>query len=132
MSDNFETHQQQPDGWRGPFHEPVHRLRAERWQHLRLTTEVGVATVTLARPEKLNALTFAPTPICRTSWPSSPANAPSGPTGPHLHHPHWTLHAAAEQGYAGPGASWSLPYRAGSRPPPTGRTDAPKPRLTLG
>ncbi|MFC8230184.1 bifunctional salicylyl-CoA 5-hydroxylase/oxidoreductase [Streptomyces sp. NPDC057287] len=51
---------------------------------------------------------------------------------PHLHDPHWTLHAAAEQGYAGPGVSWPLPYRAGSRPPPTGRTDAPKPRLTLG
>ncbi|MEU0148106.1 bifunctional salicylyl-CoA 5-hydroxylase/oxidoreductase [Streptomyces sp. NPDC006288] len=50
---------------------------------------------------------------------------------PHLYDPHWTLHAAAEQGYTGPGASWPLPYRAGSRPPPTGRTDAPKPRLTL-
>lgn len=51
---------------------------------------------------------------------------------PHLWDPHWTLHAAAEQGYTGPGVSWPLPYRAGSRPPPTGRTDAPKPRLTLG
>ncbi|MFF2729162.1 bifunctional salicylyl-CoA 5-hydroxylase/oxidoreductase [Streptomyces sp. NPDC058008] len=50
---------------------------------------------------------------------------------PHLYDPHWTLHAAAEQGYAGPGATWPLPYRAGSRTPPTGRTDAPKPRLTL-
>ncbi|MGW9052220.1 bifunctional salicylyl-CoA 5-hydroxylase/oxidoreductase [[Kitasatospora] papulosa] len=50
---------------------------------------------------------------------------------PHLHDPHWTLHAASAQGYAGPGAPWPLPYRAGSRPPPTGRTDAPKPRLTL-
>lgn len=50
---------------------------------------------------------------------------------PHLHDPHWTLHAAADQGYSGPGAPWPLPYRAGSRPPPTGRTDGPKPRLTL-
>lgn len=50
---------------------------------------------------------------------------------PHLHDPHWTLHAAADQGYAGPGAPWPLPYLAGSRPPPTGRTDGPKPRLTL-
>ncbi|MEU0393612.1 bifunctional salicylyl-CoA 5-hydroxylase/oxidoreductase [Streptomyces sp. NPDC006208] len=50
---------------------------------------------------------------------------------PHLYDPHWTLHAAAEQGYTGPGAPWPLPYRAGSRTPPTGRTDAPKPRLTL-
>ncbi|SCZ08661.1 anthraniloyl-CoA monooxygenase [Streptomyces sp. 136MFCol5.1] len=51
---------------------------------------------------------------------------------PHLYDPHWTLHAAAEQGYDGSGAPWPLPYRAGSRIPPTGRTDAPKPRLTLG
>ncbi|MFF7281766.1 bifunctional salicylyl-CoA 5-hydroxylase/oxidoreductase [Streptomyces griseorubiginosus] len=51
---------------------------------------------------------------------------------PHLYDPHWTLHAAAEQGYEGPGAVWPDPYRAGSRRPQTGRTDAPKPRLTLG
>lgn len=51
---------------------------------------------------------------------------------PHLYDPHWTLHAAAEQGYTGPGVSWPLPYRAGSRTPPTGRTDGPRPRLTLG
>ncbi|MEU6274070.1 bifunctional salicylyl-CoA 5-hydroxylase/oxidoreductase [Streptomyces populi] len=51
---------------------------------------------------------------------------------PHLYDPNWTLHAAAEQGYEGPGAGWPMPYRAGSRRPQTGRTDAPKPRLTLG
>ncbi|MCT7354591.1 bifunctional salicylyl-CoA 5-hydroxylase/oxidoreductase [Streptomyces sp. 15-116A] len=50
---------------------------------------------------------------------------------PHLYDPHWTLHAAAEQGYTGPGAVWPAPYRAGSRRPQTGRTDAPKPRLSL-
>ncbi|MER5949061.1 bifunctional salicylyl-CoA 5-hydroxylase/oxidoreductase [Streptomyces sp. NPDC001904] len=50
---------------------------------------------------------------------------------PHLYDPHWTLHAAAEQGYAGEGAGWPDPYRAGSRPPRTGRLDAPKPRLVL-
>ncbi|MGW3238651.1 bifunctional salicylyl-CoA 5-hydroxylase/oxidoreductase [Streptomyces olivaceus] len=50
---------------------------------------------------------------------------------PHLYDPHWTLHAAAEQGYDGPGAVWPAPYRAGSRPPRTGRTDAPRARLTL-
>jgi enoyl-CoA hydratase/carnithine racemase len=32
--------------------------RTERWHHLRLAIDDGVATVTLARPEKLNALTF--------------------------------------------------------------------------
>ncbi|MFI8519271.1 FAD-dependent monooxygenase [Streptomyces sp. NPDC085481] len=42
---------------------------------------------------------------------------------PHLYDPHWTLHAAAEQGYEGPGAPWPAPYRAGSRRPPTGRRD---------
>ncbi|WAZ24699.1 bifunctional salicylyl-CoA 5-hydroxylase/oxidoreductase [Streptomyces cinnabarinus] len=51
---------------------------------------------------------------------------------PHLYDPHWTLHAAAEQSYDGPGVTWPAPYRAGSRRPQTGRTDAPKPRLTLG
>ncbi|MGW7204454.1 bifunctional salicylyl-CoA 5-hydroxylase/oxidoreductase [Streptomyces sp. NPDC054837] len=51
---------------------------------------------------------------------------------PHLYDPHWTLHAAAEQGYEGPGVGWPAPYRAGSRRPQTGRTDAPKPRLKLG
>ncbi|MEU2432374.1 bifunctional salicylyl-CoA 5-hydroxylase/oxidoreductase [Streptomyces sp. NPDC007861] len=50
---------------------------------------------------------------------------------PHLYDPHWTLHAAAEQDYTGPAAPWPPPYRAGSRTPPTGRTDAPRPRLTL-
>ncbi|MFI8190113.1 bifunctional salicylyl-CoA 5-hydroxylase/oxidoreductase [Streptomyces sp. NPDC085946] len=48
---------------------------------------------------------------------------------PHLYDPHWTLHAAAEQGYAGPGVVWPAPYRAGSRRPPTGRTAPPGPRL---
>ncbi len=42
---------------------------------------------------------------------------------PHLYDPHWTLHAAAEQGYDGPGVVWPAPYRAGSRPPRTGRKD---------
>ncbi|MDI3402382.1 bifunctional salicylyl-CoA 5-hydroxylase/oxidoreductase [Streptomyces cavernicola] len=50
---------------------------------------------------------------------------------PHLYDPHWTLHAAAEQGYTGPGVEWPAPYRAGSRRPQTGRTDAPRPRLRL-
>ncbi|GAB3474857.1 bifunctional salicylyl-CoA 5-hydroxylase/oxidoreductase [Nocardiopsis coralliicola] len=49
----------------------------------------------------------------------------------HLYDPQWTLHAAAEQGYAGPAADWPVPFRAGSRRPPTGRTDGPRPRLEL-
>jgi len=49
----------------------------------------------------------------------------------HLYNPNWTLHAAAEQGYSGPGATWPQPWQAGSRPPQTGRTDGPRPRLEL-
>ena len=49
----------------------------------------------------------------------------------HLYDPQWTLHAAAEQGYAGPGAEWPAPFRAGSRRPQAGRTDGPRPRLEL-
>jgi anthraniloyl-CoA monooxygenase len=49
----------------------------------------------------------------------------------HLYDPQWTLHAAAEQGYAGSGASWPRPFAAGSRRPQAGRTDGPRPRLDL-
>jgi anthraniloyl-CoA monooxygenase len=49
----------------------------------------------------------------------------------HLYDPQWTLHAAAEQGYAGPGARWPDPFAAGSRRPQGGRTDGPRPRLDL-
>lgn len=49
----------------------------------------------------------------------------------HLYDPQWTLHAAAEQGYVGPGAVWPEQFAAGNRKPPTGRTDGPPPRLSL-
>ena len=49
----------------------------------------------------------------------------------HLYDPQWTLHAAAEQGYAGQGATWPMPFAAGSRRPQGGRTDGPRPRLEL-
>ncbi|MGN6792381.1 MAG: bifunctional salicylyl-CoA 5-hydroxylase/oxidoreductase [Streptosporangiaceae bacterium] len=49
----------------------------------------------------------------------------------HLYDPNWTLHAAAAQGYSGPAAPWPDQWAAGSRPPQTGRTDGPKPRLAL-
>lgn len=47
----------------------------------------------------------------------------------HLYDPHWTLHAAAEQDYRG--AEWPVQFRAGSRKPPSARTDAVRPRLSL-
>jgi anthraniloyl-CoA monooxygenase len=49
----------------------------------------------------------------------------------HLYDPNWTLHAAADQAYVGPGAPWPDPWKAGRRKPLTGRTDGPKPRLQL-
>ena len=50
---------------------------------------------------------------------------------PHLYDPQWTLHAAAEQDYVGPGAEWPLPWQAGRRRPPTSRTDKIPPRLSM-
>lgn len=49
----------------------------------------------------------------------------------HLYDPQWTLHAAAEQEYQGPGAQWIPQFRAGRRKPPSSRTDAVRPRLSL-
>ena len=49
----------------------------------------------------------------------------------HLYDPMWTLHAAIDQDYDGPGAAWPLPWQAGRRKPQTGRTDGPRPRLEL-
>ncbi|MGH3265645.1 MAG: bifunctional salicylyl-CoA 5-hydroxylase/oxidoreductase, partial [Trebonia sp.] len=49
----------------------------------------------------------------------------------HLYDPQWTLHAAAEQGYVGDGARWPVQWQAGSRRPPTARTDKVPPRLSL-
>ncbi len=49
----------------------------------------------------------------------------------HLYDPNWTLHAALDQGYAGPGVTWPSPWLPGRRQPQTGRTDGPKPRLQL-
>jgi anthraniloyl-CoA monooxygenase len=49
----------------------------------------------------------------------------------HLYDPQWTLHAAVEQEYTGPGSEWPAPFRAGARKPASGRTDGPRPRLEL-
>ncbi len=49
----------------------------------------------------------------------------------HLYDPAWTLHAAADQSYAGDGVTWPVQFRAGKRKPAGGRTDGPKPRLEL-
>jgi anthraniloyl-CoA monooxygenase len=49
----------------------------------------------------------------------------------HLYDPHWTLHAAAEQNYRGTAADWPPQFAAGSRKPPSARTDAVRPRLSL-
>jgi anthraniloyl-CoA monooxygenase len=49
----------------------------------------------------------------------------------HLYDPNWTLHAAADQRYSGPGVQWPQPWQAGSRPPQSGRRDEARPRLEL-
>jgi anthraniloyl-CoA monooxygenase len=49
----------------------------------------------------------------------------------HLYDSQWTLHAAAEQEYAGPGVTWPTPFAAGSRKPQGGRADEIRPRLDL-
>ena len=46
----------------------------------------------------------------------------------HLYDAAWTLHAAAEQDVAVP---WPVQFQRGSRKPPSGRTDGPRPRLEL-
>jgi anthraniloyl-CoA monooxygenase len=45
---------------------------------------------------------------------------------PHLYDPHWTLHAAAEQGVE---VEWVPQYRAGSRRPPAGRDEGVRKEL---
>ncbi|MGA5821675.1 FAD-dependent monooxygenase [Kitasatospora sp. NPDC094028] len=49
----------------------------------------------------------------------------------HLYDPLWTLHAAGDQGYTGPGAHWPGPWRAGGRKPPGPGADRVAPRLHL-
>ena len=46
----------------------------------------------------------------------------------HLYDPAWTLHAAAEQEHR---VEWPVQFQRGSRKPPSGRTDGPRPRLEL-
>jgi anthraniloyl-CoA monooxygenase len=46
----------------------------------------------------------------------------------HLYDPYWTLHAAAEQNV---GMTWPVQFERGSRKPPSGRVDGPRPRLEL-
>jgi anthraniloyl-CoA monooxygenase len=46
----------------------------------------------------------------------------------HLYDPAWTLHAAADQDVA---LTWPVQFQRGSRKPPSGRTDGPRPRLEL-
>jgi anthraniloyl-CoA monooxygenase len=88
----------------------------------RIRNEVGIATITvgaISSYDDVNSVILAGrADICAL------ARA-------HLYDPQWTLHAAADQGYFGPGAEWPDPFKAGSRKPQGGRTDGPKPRLQL-
>src|SRR5260370_36214575 len=46
----------------------------------------------------------------------------------HLYDPAWTRHAAADHDVMLP---WPVQFQRGSRKPPSGRTDGPRPRLEL-
>jgi anthraniloyl-CoA monooxygenase len=88
----------------------------------RIRNEVGIATIAvgvISSYDDVNSLILAGrADLCAL------ARA-------HLYDPQWTLHAAADQGYFGPGAEWPDPFKAGSRKPQSGRMDGPKPRLQL-
>jgi hypothetical protein len=74
-----------------------------------------------ASPRWQSASSPPTTTSTRSCWPGGPTSARSGRA--HLYDPNWTLHAAAEQGYAGPGVVWPDPWKAGSRKPQGGRLD---------
>ncbi|MFZ0087952.1 MAG: bifunctional salicylyl-CoA 5-hydroxylase/oxidoreductase [Solirubrobacteraceae bacterium] len=80
----------------------------------RIRNEVGMATIAvgaIASYDDVNTIVLAGrADLCALARP-------------HLYDPQWTLHAAAEQDYAGDGVAWVPQYQAGSRKPPTGRGD---------
>jgi anthraniloyl-CoA monooxygenase len=88
----------------------------------RIRNEVGIATIAvgaISSYDDVNSLVLAGrADLCALARV-------------HLYDPQWTLHAAAEQEYVGPGAVWPDPFKAGSRKPQSGRSDGPKPRLQL-
>ncbi len=88
----------------------------------RIRNEVGIATITvgaISSWDDVNSIILAGrADLCALGRV-------------HLYDPAWTLHAAAEQGYSGPGAVWPVQFQAGSRQPQTGRAEGPKPRLEL-
>jgi anthraniloyl-CoA monooxygenase len=78
----------------------------------RIRNEVGIPTVAvgaIASYDDVNTIVLAGrADLCALARP-------------HLYDPNWTLHAAAEQGFAE--VEWVPQYQAGSRKPPTGRGD---------
>ena len=88
----------------------------------RIRNEVGIATIAvgvISSYDDVNSLVLAGrADLCALGRA-------------HLYDPQWTLHAAADQGYFGPGAEWPDPFKAGSRKPQAARSDGPKPRLQL-
>jgi anthraniloyl-CoA monooxygenase len=80
----------------------------------RIRNETGMATIAvgaIASADDVNSIVLAGrADLCALARP-------------HLYDPAWTLHAAAEQEYSGPGVTWPVQYRSGSRRPPTGKQD---------
>lgn len=87
--------------------------RTDDWRHLRYAVDDGVATVTLARPDKLNALTFgayadlrdllaelsASAPYAPSSWPARAADSVPAVT--------WTRSSAPPSPWTRPSSSTS-------------------------
>ncbi len=88
----------------------------------RIRNEVGIATIAvgvISSYDDVNSIVLAGrADMCAIGRAS-------------LYDPQWTLHAAADQDYKGPGAEWPDPLKAGSRKPQAGRVDGPKARLQL-
>jgi anthraniloyl-CoA monooxygenase len=76
----------------------------------RIRNEAGIPTMAvgaIGSPDDVNSIVLAGrADLCALARP-------------HLRDPHWTLNAALEQDYAGPGAPWPVQYESGRVRPPT-------------
>ncbi len=84
----------------------------------RVRNEAGIATIAVGAISSYDDVNT----IILAGWADMCALA-----RPHLYNPHWTLHAAAEQDYAG--VTWVPQYQPGSRKPPAGRGDGVRKEL---
>jgi anthraniloyl-CoA monooxygenase len=93
-----------------PLERPAFGCSYQRPFADRIRNEVGIPTITvgvISSYDDVNTIVLAGrADLCALARP-------------HIYDPHWTLHAAAEQDYAG--VEWVPQYLAGARKPPVGR-----------